>query len=68
VEKLYRFRDVADRLSASERSVRRWVQEKGIKTVRIGRCVRIPESEMKNFIDMEYNIQNHVNKFTMEGE
>ncbi len=67
MEKLYRFRDVAKRLSASERSVRRWVIEKGIKTVRIGRCVRIPESEMKKFIDAECNVQDQVNKLTMEG-
>ena len=67
MEKLLRFRDVAELLSASERSVRRWVVEKDIKTVRIGRCIRIPESEMKKFIDAECNVQNQVNKFTMKG-
>ena len=67
MEKLLRYRDAAELLSASERSVRRWVVEKDIKTVRIGRCVRIPESEMKKFIDVEYNVQNQVNKFTMKG-
>ncbi len=68
MEKLYRFRDVAKRLSASERSIRRWVKEKGIKTVRMGRCVRIPESEMKKFIDSEFNVQDQINKFILEGE
>lgn len=67
MEKLYRFRDVADRLGASERSVRRWVSEKGVKTVRMGRCIRIPESEMKKFIDDEVNVRNIVDKFTLEG-
>ncbi len=68
MDKLYRFRDVAKLLSASERSVRRWVKEKGIKTVWMGRCVRIPESELKKFIDVECNVQDHVDKFTLEGD
>ena len=68
MERLYRFRDVADHLSASERSIRRWVSEKGVKTVRLGRCVRIPESEMRKFIDGEYNVQQQVDKFILEGE
>ena len=68
MEKLYRFRDVADHLGASERSIRRWVSEKGVKTVRMGRCVRIPESEMRKFIDGEYNVQQQVDKFILEGE
>ena len=67
MEKLLRYRDAAELLSASERSVRRWVVEKDIKTVRIGRCIRIPESEMKKFIDAECNVQNQVIKFTMKG-
>ncbi len=67
MEKLFRFREVAKLLSASERSVRRWVIEKGIKTVRMGRCVRIPESELKKFIDTECNVQTHVNKLVLEG-
>ena len=67
MEKLLRYRDAAELLSASERSIRRWVVEKDIKTVRIGRCIRIPESEMKKFIDSECNVQNQVNKFTMKG-
>ena len=67
MEKYLRYRDVAELLSASERSVRRWVVEKDIKTVRIGRCIRIPESEMKKFIDGECKVQEQVNKFTLEG-
>ena len=67
MEKLLRYRDAAELLSASERSIRRWVVEKDIKTVRIGRCIRIPESEMKKFIDAECNVQNQVSKFTMKG-
>ena len=67
MEKLFRFRDVADQLGTSERSVRRWVSEKGVKTVRLGRCVRIPESEMRKFIDKEANVREMVDKFTLEG-
>lgn len=41
---------VADRLSVSERSVRRWIAEGTIEVVRLGRSVRISPAALRRFL------------------
>ena len=42
---------VADRLEVSVKSVRRWIETGKLKIHRLGRCVRISESDLREFID-----------------
>ena len=41
----------AARLEVSTKSVRRWINAGDIKAHRIGRCVRISETDLQEFID-----------------
>lgn len=41
---------LAQRLSVSRWTVYRWVAEKKIKSIKIGRLVRISESEIQRFV------------------
>ncbi|NQU66488.1 MAG: helix-turn-helix domain-containing protein [Candidatus Marinimicrobia bacterium] len=68
MEKLFRYRDAAQHLGVSERSIQRWIMQKDVQTVRLGRCVRIPESEMEKFIDKEFSLQDHIDKFLLEED
>ncbi len=68
MEKLFRYRDAAQHLGVSERSISRWIPLKNIQTVRLGRCVRIPESELEKFIDKEFSLQDHIDKFLLEED
>jgi len=49
-ERLLSPQQFADRLSISRWTVYAWLQEGRIKSVKIGRLVRIPESEVERII------------------
>ncbi len=43
--------EVADRMKFNKRTVQRWIVEKKLRVVRIGRGVRIHEDDLQAFID-----------------
>ncbi|MCH7804771.1 MAG: excisionase family DNA-binding protein [Acidobacteria bacterium] len=49
-EKLISPQQLADRLSISRWTVYAWLQEGRIKSVKLGRLVRIPESEVERMV------------------
>lgn len=50
-EKMLTVKEVADRLSVSERQVRKWVESGELDRFRIGlRGYRIPESSLSDFV------------------
>lgn len=42
---------VADRLDVSTKTIRRWIETGGLQIYRLGRCVRISEADLQDFID-----------------
>ena len=42
---------VAGRLQVSTKTVRRWVEAGKLRIHRLGRCVRISEADLQEFID-----------------
>jgi excisionase family DNA binding protein len=42
--------EVADRISVSERTVRRWIDQGDLKSWRRGRIVRVPVAELRRFL------------------
>lgn len=51
IEKLYTVKEVASILNMAEITIRQWLGNGKIKAIRIGRTVRIPESEIKKLIN-----------------
>ncbi len=49
-EELFSPQEVADRFSISRWTIYAWIAEGRIKSVKIGRLVRIPESEVNRII------------------
>jgi len=50
-EKLLTVSQAAERLNVTPSCIRRWVLERRLATVRLGRLVRICESEIQQLID-----------------
>lgn len=50
-EKLLTVPEAATKLGVKERTVRRWVLLRRVTYVKLGSCVRIPESELARLID-----------------
>ena len=50
LQRHYRLKDVAEMLSVSEKSVRRWIYEGKLKAHRIAGCVRVPQTELLKII------------------
>lgn len=46
VQKLYRVREAADILAVSVATLRKYILRRTIAVVRVGRAVRVPESEL----------------------
>ena len=49
--KLMNVHQFADSLGITVAAVRRWLLERRVTHIKIGRCVRIPESEVDRIID-----------------
>ena len=41
---------VADRLEVSAKTVRRWIETGKLRIHRLGRCIRISEADLQDFI------------------
>ena len=52
VDRLLTVRQAAELLATTERFPRRLIAERRIRFVRVGRHVRIPESALREFIDV----------------
>ena len=50
MEQLYTVKEVANILAISVYTIRAWIQRKKIKVVRMGKSVRIPQSELERII------------------
>lgn len=42
---------VAERLQISEKTVRRWIDAGDLRSHRLGRCLRISEADLQEFVD-----------------
>ena len=42
---------VADRLEVSTKTIRRWIEAGALRVHRLGRCIRISEADLQDFID-----------------
>jgi len=51
MERLYTIAELAEYFSVTERTIHIWISEGKIKTVKVGRLIRIMESELKKFIE-----------------
>jgi excisionase family DNA binding protein len=49
-EKFYRIEEVAEILCVTDRTVRRWIREKGLAVHEIGRLRRVGGSDLKAFL------------------
>jgi len=50
IKRYYRIREAAQLFALSEKTIRRWISEKSIKAVRIGRSIRIPLNEIERMV------------------
>jgi len=55
-KKYLSIKEIAEILSVSEKTVRRWIKEKQIPTIRILGCIRVPKEALDKFVKMGYNI------------
>lgn len=51
LEKMYSVKEITQLLSVHDRTVRMWVADGKVKSVKINGVLRIPESEVKRLID-----------------
>ena len=58
---LYEVEDVAKMLGVSERTVRRWIEDKKLKAMRLGRGWRIEHDDLMEFMKTRTNIQETEN-------
>jgi excisionase family DNA binding protein len=49
--RLLKICEFASRLGVTQSCIRRWVLERRVATVKVGRLVRIPESEAQRIVD-----------------
>jgi excisionase family DNA binding protein len=50
-EKLMNVHQFAEALGITSAAVRRWLWERRVTAVKVGRCVRIPQSEVERIIN-----------------
>ena len=50
---LLRFEEAADLLGVSRSSLYNWIHTKNLPTVRIGNCRRIPEDELREWVERQ---------------
>jgi excisionase family DNA binding protein len=50
---LLRFEEAADLLGVSRSSLYNWIHTKDLPTVRIGNCRRIPEDELREWVERQ---------------
>ena len=53
MERLYTRQEVADYMSVSLDAVNKWIWSKKLKSLKIGRLVRIRESDLLEFVSKE---------------
>lgn len=53
-KKLYRVKEAAPELSVSEKTLWTWIYKRQIGFVRIGRSVRIPQSEIDRLLEENF--------------
>jgi excisionase family DNA binding protein len=58
---LYEVEDVAKMLGVSERTVRRWIEDKKLKAMKLGRGWRIEHDDLMEFMKTRTNIQETEN-------
>ena len=58
---LYEVEDVAKMLGVSERTVRRWIEDKKLKAMKLGKGWRIEHDDLMEFIKTRTNIQETEN-------
>lgn len=51
MDKLITIKDTATILGLHERTVRRMIERNELKAYKIGRCVRLKESEIQDYVD-----------------
>ena len=51
MEKMYTVKEVANLIGMAEITVRQWIQNDKIKSVKIGSMRRIPETEVKRIME-----------------
>lgn len=56
--KLLKIEEVANKLSVQPSTVRKWIFERRISIVRLGRCVRVKEMDVERFIESGYRRSN----------
>ena len=52
--------EVAKRMKVSEPTVRKVIRERGLKVIRFGRQVRVPEKELESWFEQEAVIKDWV--------
>ncbi len=50
MEKLLTVKEAADRLSCSEAAIRKWLYQRRLRAVKVGRLTRIRQSDVEAFI------------------
>ncbi|NSW76059.1 MAG: helix-turn-helix domain-containing protein [Candidatus Atribacteria bacterium] len=50
MEEFYTVEEVAQKLKVTEYVIRKWIREKKLKAVKIGRLWRVPESALREFL------------------
>lgn len=53
MDKYYTIKEVAEMLKVTERSIHYWKKDGKIKFVKVGRNVRVSETELKRFLEGE---------------
>jgi excisionase family DNA binding protein len=51
VERHYTYREIAELLSLSERTVRRLIDRCELRHIRVGRAVRVPASALEQYVE-----------------
>lgn len=54
---LYEVEDVAKMLGVSERTVRRWIEDKKLKAMKLGRGWRIEHDDLMEFMESRKNVK-----------
>lgn len=58
MEEFYTAEEVAQKLKVSPNVVRRWIREKKLKAVKVGRLWRVPESTLREFLKLNGKGEN----------